>query len=287
MRVLVTGAGGQLGQRVVAALGRLRAPIEVFRAPREVLDVVDRTAVHEAVRTLRPDWIINTAAMTGVDRAETEVELAWRVNALAVRWLVEAAEACGARVAHVSTDYVFDGAGHAPYGEWDPCCPLGVYGKSKRGGELELRPGRDLLARTAWLMSPSGRNVATTIARRVSEGAPLRFVADQVGSPTSAADLAQLLVELVGTGATGVFHLVNQGEASWLEVAQHLVATLGGDPGRVEAATTEELRELYPAPRPRYSVLGMRAYVAVSGREPRPWQEAVGEIGEELRERGV
>jgi dTDP-4-dehydrorhamnose reductase len=287
VRVLVTGAGGQLGRHLVAALGRLHAPIEVVEAPRQVLDVADRTAVHEALRSLRPDWIINAAAMTEVDRAETEPELAWRVNALAVRWLVEAAEASGGRVAHVSTDYVFDGTGTVPYGEWDPCRPLGVYGQSKRGGELELRPGRDLLARTAWLMSASGRNVATTIARRVAEGAPMRFVADQVGSPTSAADLARLLVELVATGATGVFHLVNQGQASWLEVARHLVGTLGGDPERVEAATTEELRARYPAPRPQYSVLGMRAYAAVSGRQPRSWQEALGEIGKELRELGM
>jgi len=287
VRVLVTGAGGQLGQRVVTALNGRRAPTEVVGATRQMLDVTNRTVVHEAVRSLRPDWIVNAAAMTGVDQAETEVDLAWRVNALAVRWLVEAADASGARVAQVSTDYVFDGTSRAPYEEWDPCHPLGVYGRSKRGGELELRPGRDLLVRTAWLMSSSGRNVATTIARRVSEGAPLRFVADQVGSPTSADDLAALLVELLATGATGVFHLVNQGEASWLEVARHLVGQLGGDPDGVEAATTEELQAFYPAPRPRYSVLGVRAWVTMTGRAPRPWQDALGTIGEELRARGA
>ncbi len=287
LRVAVTGSGGQVGSRVVALLRGLSVPVEIFAVGRARLDVTARDEVHEFVSALRPDWIINCAAYTAVDRAETEPERAYAANAMAVRWLVEAAERSGSRVCHFSTDYVFDGSLGRPYREWDRTNPLGVYGASKLAGEMELRTGLDLCLRSAWVMSASAGNIAATVGRLALSRTEMRFVDDQFGSPTSADDLAAATIRLILSSCSGRFHVVNAGAASWLEVARHLAACVGADPDLVKPAATAEMRERFPAPRPVYSVLEPAA-LAAGGFEPlRDWHEALAESAAQALEAGA
>lgn len=274
-RVVVVGARGQLGRRVVAQLAA-RTSADVTGLSREDLDVTRRELVHAALEALRPRWVVNCAAMTAVDACEHDPEGAARANMLAVRWLVEAASAVGARVCTVSTDYVFDGTAQHPYTEVDQPNPRSVYGRTKLAGERELRPGIDACVRTAWLMSADDNNMLATIDRLRREPGPLRFVDDQRGSPTSADDVAAGIVAIVRTQLSGVVHLVNQGEASWFEVARFLLAAFGDDPERVEPIETAALARRYVAPRPAYSVLGSVVLAGAGLREPGPWQEALG-----------
>lgn len=274
-RIVVLGAGGQLGRRLVRAFERTSAA-EVVGLDRRALDVTERVAVHGAVDALRPRWIVNAAAMTAVDACEREVERAVRLNALAVRWLVEAAERAGARVCQVSTDYVFDGTATRPYTEADQPNPMSVYGLTKLQGERELRPGIDSCVRTSWLMSADDRCMLGTIDRLRRGPGPLRFVEDQVGSPSFADDVALGIVELVRREVTGVIHVTNDGQASWYDVAREALRAFGDDPHRVEPIATTQLAGSFVAPRPAFSVLAGVVRAAV-GLEPlRPWQEALG-----------
>lgn len=273
-RVLVLGAQGQLGRRVVRELGA-RTTAEVVGLSRSELDVTERSTVAEALDDVRPRWVVNCAAMTQVDACEREPERAVRTNGLAVRWIVEASERVGARVAHVSTDYVFSGKASQPYTEADLVGPLSVYGLTKLAGERELRPGLDACVRTAWLMSADDRCMLGTIDRLRRREGPLRFVIDQVGSPSIADDVARGLVEVVRSELTGTIHLVNEGEGSWYDVAREALAAFGDDPGRVEPITTPEIAPSYPAPRPAYSVLACVARRAAGMAPLPPWQEAL------------
>lgn len=281
-RIVVLGAGGQLGRRLVQAFERA-STAEVVGLDRAGLDVTDRVAVHGAVEALRPRWIVNAAAMTAVDACEREMERAVRVNALAVRWVVEAAERFGARVCHVSTDYVFDGRSTRPYTEADLPNPMSVYGRTKLHGEWELRPGLDSCVRTAWLMSSDDGCMLGTIDRLRRTDGPLRFVDDQVGSPSFADDVALGIVELVRREVTGVVHVTNSGQASWFDVAREALVAFGDDPHRVQPITTMALGGTVVAPRPAFSVLAGVVRAAV-GLEPlRPWQEALGTAVRERR----
>ncbi len=281
LRVVVTGAGGQVGTRVVRLLRGLSVPIEVFPVDSRALDVTARDQVHALVAALRPDWIVNCAAYTAVDRAESEPERAYAANAMAVRWLVEAAEGAGTRVCHFSSDYVFDGTLGRAYREWDQTNPLGVYGASKLAGEMELRNGIDLCLRSAWVMSASSGNTAATIGRLALAGREMRFVDDQFGSPTSADDLAAAAIRLLLSSYSGRFHVVNAGAASWFQVARHLASCVGADPGLVQPAATAEMRELYRAPRPVYSVLDATAISAGGVMPMRDWHDALAAVAAE------
>ncbi len=258
-RLLVTGAGGQLG----AEVHRL-AP-DSIALTRADLDVADRASVHEAVAAHQPDVIVNCAAMTAVDLCETEVDAAIAGNTLSCRWLAEAAEVTGARIISVSTDYVFSGepadvfsgepsGGDRPWTEWDPTGPASVYGRTKLAGERELRP-QDTVVRTAWLAGAGRANIVSTVLRLAANDTPLTFVDDQFGSPTFVEDLAPLLIRLADEGVTGIVHGVNQGATNWFEWIRSILAAAGHDPALVSPIPTTELDPPRPAPRPRYSVL--------------------------------
>lgn len=252
MRVLVTGAGGQLGHDVVAVCRA--AGDEVIGADRDRLDVADRDQVLGAVTTLRPDAVIHCAAWTAVDACESDPERAFAVNALGVRWIREACARSGAHLVHVSTDYVFDGTLDRPYHEWDEPNPASVYGHSKLAGEREAGPDAAVV-RTSWVCGLHGNNMVRTVARLVTERDSLSFVDDQIGCPTFTADLAPALRRIAVDRRTGIHHLTNAGPVSWFEFVREIVAGLGRDPEMVQPIRTADLDPPRPAPRPANSVL--------------------------------
>lgn len=249
MRVLVTGAGGQLGRELVEAFEGW----DVVAADRSRLDVVDRDAVLGAITSLRPDVVVHAAAWTAVDACEGDVDRAVAVNALGTRHVADGARRVGAHVVHVSTDYVFDGTKAAPYDEWDLPNPRSVYGRTKLGGERELDPGSTIV-RTSWVFGRHGSNIVKTVLGLTGE---LRFVDDQRGCPTSAADLAVAVRTLAAARLPGVFHVTNQGPTTWFDFVRDVLRLAGDDAARVVAVTTAELGRA--APRPANSVLDNRA----------------------------
>jgi dTDP-4-dehydrorhamnose reductase len=284
MRVLVTGAGGQVGIEVVAELERRAAeirrgePLEVIGATRSVLDVANRDAVLASVVSIEPDIVIHPAAFTAVDRCESESDQAFAVNAIGTRNVAEAAAMVGAHVAYVSTDYVFDGTKATPYNEWDTPNPLSVYGRSKLGGERALSPSSTIV-RTSWVCGFHGQNMVKTVLRLVAAGTrPLQFVNDQQGCPTIASDLARALVRLALERRPGLFHVTNQGPTTWFEFVREIVGRAGGDASSVLPISTAELAPLRPAPRPANSVLD-NAALRLSGIPLLPpWQESTAEL---------
>lgn len=252
MRILVTGAGGQVGRELVDAF----ADHDVVAADRAALDVTDRAAVLAAVTTMVPDTIVHAAAFTAVDACETEIERAFAVNALGTRHVAEAAHRVGAQLVYLSTDYVFDGTKEGPYHEWDEPNPRSVYGRSKLAGEREATTAPDAtIVRIAWVFGVHGHNMAKTILRLAAEQPKLRFVHDQRARPTAAADAAALVRRLVVERRPGLFHGTNQGEVSWYEFARAVLELAGDDPSRVEPIATADLQPPRPAPRPANSVL--------------------------------
>ncbi len=263
MRVLVTGAGGMVGREVVETL-ELGGAHEVVGLDHGALDVGDRDSVLGAIGSVHPDAIVHCAAMTAVDACETEQDRAFTVNALGARFVMEGARRVGAYVVALSTDYVFDGTQPEPYHEWDTPNPASVYGQSKLAGEFEL----DLdcaVVRTSWVIGRYGANMAKTILRLAGGDAPLRFVDDQRGCPTVAADLATMLRTFVVERLPGTWHVTNQGPVSWFEFAGEVLRAAGDDPARVAPISTADLQPPRPAPRPANSVLDNRA-LRLSGR---------------------
>jgi dTDP-4-dehydrorhamnose reductase len=251
MRVLVTGAGGQLGHDLVRAFSDGH---EVLACTRAELDLASRDSVLAAITTTRPDVVVHAGAWTDVDGCEADVDRAFRVNALGTRWVVEGARIAGARVVYVSTDYVFDGTASRPYTEWDQPNPLSVYGRSKLAGERELHPG-DTVVRTSWVCGAHGRNFVRTMLRLAAERDTVEVVDDQHGCPTFTPDLAAAIRMLAVMRVPGVFHVTNQGATTWFGFARAIFAAAGHDPDRVRPVATAELRPARPAPRPAYSVL--------------------------------
>lgn len=282
MRILVTGAGGQLGQ----ALQRVLAAEEVIALTHTELDITDSEAVKGAVETHRPEWILNTAAYNLVDEAEEQADAAFQVNALGVLHLAQAARAAGATLVHFSTDYVFDGRQQTPYGETDSPNPLSVYGLSKLSGEILLRGGtpKYFLIRSCglygWPPHPQRGNFVERLLGAARTGQPLRVVSDQVLTPTNASELAEKVVPLVRTGRTGLYHMTNEGQCSWFEFAQEIFRLAGLSP-RLEAVTAAEYGAR--AQRPPYSVLKNSAYAELGLPPFRPWQEALAAY---MRQRG-
>jgi dTDP-4-dehydrorhamnose reductase len=257
LRVLVTGAGGMVGREVVELFGG-EGVHEVVALDHAALDVGDRDSVLGAIGSSQPDAIVHCAAMTAVDACETERDRAFLVNALGVRWIMEGARRAGAYVVSLSTDYVFDGSQPEPYHEWDTPNPASVYGQSKLGGEFEIDLECAVL-RTSWVIGRYGANMAKTILRLAAGDAPLRFVDDQRGCPTVAADLATMLRTFVVERLPGTWHVTNQGPVSWFEFAGEVLRANGDDPARVSPITTADLDPPRPAPRPANSVLDNRA----------------------------
>jgi dTDP-4-dehydrorhamnose reductase len=254
MRLLVTGAAGMLGRDVTAAAAR--AGHDVAPLPRRELDIRDAAAVRAAIAAVRPDAIVNCAAMTQVDRCEREPEAAYAMNALGVRHLAVAARRIGAHMVQISTDYVFDGAKGRPYDEWDAVNPLSVYARSKLGGELEVarHAGSWTIARTAWVFGRRGHDFVQLVLDAAADPSKgIRFVDDQTGSPTYAPDLAATLVRLTVERREGIFHVANAGSCTRYEQARAVLELEGLDPDLARPASTAEMAR--PAPRPRFSAL--------------------------------
>jgi len=290
MKLLVLGAGGQVGRE----LSRLTWPADyrVATFDRAEVDITRKDAVTAAFDRERPDIVINAAAYTAVDRAESEPDAAWAGNCAGPGHLAASCHAAGIPLIHISTDYVFDGSKQGPYREADPVDPLGVYGRSKEAGDRAVREvlPEHVILRTAWVYSAHGHNFVKTMLRVAAERPVLRVVADQIGSPTSAADIAGAIAAIVrrvaaGDRHWGTYHFAGGGAVTWHGFAEaifELAAAWRGAPPKVEAIATAD----YPTParRPANSVLDCRHIGEVFGIVPRPWREALAEVIGELYE---
>lgn len=274
MKVLVLGAGGQLGRALQAA-----APTDavVVAYDRAQCDLGDRDAIRRAIAAAAPDVVFNAAAYTAVDAAEDNVAEAERINRDAPGWMAVAAEERGAKLVHVSTDFVFAGDSPTPYAVDAPTSPLGVYGLTKRDGEaLVLAAGpRHLVVRTAWVYAATGRNFVLTMLRLMKERGAVSVVSDQVGSPTWAAGLAETLWDLAGRDASGVMHVTDAGVASWYDFAV-AIAEEAEAAGLLPAGTIVKpiSSAAFPsrARRPAFSVLDKGLTTEVLGRELPHWR---------------
>ncbi len=285
MKALIVGAGGQLGHALVAT-----APegVEIITCDQDTVDITDPARVAAFVAEVAPDVIFNAAAYTAVDKAESDVSTAQAVNADAVGYLAAAAKATGARLVHVSTDFVFDGSATTPYAPEAPASPLGVYGRTKRAGEEAA--GLDaLVVRTAWLYGPVGGNFVRTMLRLMAAHPQLRVVGDQTGCPTYAPALASALWSLAAQGTTGLYHFSDGGQASWYDFAvaiqdEALAAGLLQKAVPILPIPTSD----YPTPaqRPAYSVLDCTKTYALLGHPATPWRDNLTLMIEEIRKNG-
>jgi dTDP-4-dehydrorhamnose reductase len=270
MRLMVTGAAGMLGGAVVRAARA--AGHAVLACTRSDLDVTDAEAVRRAVDDASAEIVVNCAAYTDVDGAETDEETATAINGEGAGNVARAAAEVGARVVHVSTDYVFDGAGTRPYVESDAPAPRSAYGRSKLAGEREVlaSPGRNAVVRTSWLFGAGGRNFVDTMLALGAERDSVHVVADQVGCPTWSGHLAPALVEIATRAdASGIHHVAGSGQCSWHELAVEVFAQSAVD-CRVEPVDSSAIDR--PAPRPAYSVLASERADAIV---LPPWREGV------------
>jgi dTDP-4-dehydrorhamnose reductase len=293
VKVLITGAGGQVG-RILSS----DAPpgVEVLACGHKDLDIADASAVSDYVRLHVPDVIINAAAYTAVDRAESEPELARKVNADGPRHLAAAANAAtgaarapGIRLIHLSTDFVFDGAASVPYRPEAATNPLGVYGATKLAGEravLEGLPGRSVVLRTAWVYAAEGANFVRTMLRVMKANGTVRVVADQVGTPTAARSLAETIWQLVAKpDVTGIHHWTDAGVASWYDFAVAIAeegALLGLVPANVTVNPIATAEYPTPARRPSYSVLDKTSLTSL-GLTPLHWRKRLRSVLGEMK----
>lgn len=281
-RVMVTGAGGMTGSEVSERAQR--AGWEVSALSHADLDVANAAAVGAAADTFRPDVIINCAAYTAVDRAESEPDVAAAVNVEGARNAARTSEGMGIPVIHLSTDYVFGGDAREPYEPYDEPNPIGVYGRTKWTGEAIVRKenARHVIVRTSWVFSHRGSNFVRTMLRLASERDELRVVDDQVGRPTSSADLADALLAVADAALedrelSGTYHYANAGATTWFGFAQAIVEEAGArtrSPRVIPIPTSE-----FPtaARRPSYSVLDTSSFTERFRVRPRPWRDALRE----------
>ena len=281
MRIVVTGARGQLGTEVVQLLDAA-GHHEVLGLDLPDHDLTDRDLVLGVLTSFQPDAVIHGAAFTAVDACETDPDTAYRVNCGATRFVADGARRVGAHVVYVSTDYVFDGTKTTSYVEWDAPNPQSVYGRTKLGGEMEIDPGW-AIARTSWVCGYHGANMVKTLLRLAEERDTLSFVDDQVGHPTFAADLAQMVVRLAVERVPGTFHTTNQGAVSWWGFARAVFAAAGHDPDRILPISTEQLDPPRPAPRPANSVLDNMAWRLHGFPTSRDFREPLAEVVARLR----
>ncbi|HEX8754840.1 MAG TPA: dTDP-4-dehydrorhamnose reductase [Steroidobacteraceae bacterium] len=275
-KVLITGAGGQVGRML---LETRPDGFEAIACAHADLDVGAGEAVHEFIGRLRPAVIINAAAYTAVDKAESEPDAAQRINAEGPGYLAVAARDCGARLIHISTDFVFDGAASVPYRPDFATHPLSIYGKTKRDGEravLEALPARSTIVRTAWVYAATGANFLRTMLRVMRANGAVRVVADQVGTPTAARSLAEVLWRIAANPEIrGIHHWTDAGVASWYDFAVAIAeegAQLGLLPPEVTVAPIATADYPTPARRPSYSVLD-KSSLAAHGITPVHWRK--------------
>jgi dTDP-4-dehydrorhamnose reductase len=274
LRILLTGGNGQVGwelRKTLAPLGEIAAP------GRAVLDLRDAKRIRETLRDTNPDVIVNAAAYTAVDKAESERDAASAVNAVAPGILAEEAKKSGALLVHYSTDYVFDGEKPAPYVEEDEPNPLNVYGASKLAGERAIAASgcRHLILRTSWVYGPRGSNFMLTMLRLARERPELRVVDDQVGAPTSSLAIARATAQVLRPGAHGLYHLAAAGQTSWCGFARAILKRAG-----IATPVTAIRTADYPTParRPRNSRLNCARLRADFGLALAPWEEQLAEV---------
>ncbi|MBE9193919.1 dTDP-4-dehydrorhamnose reductase [Synechocystis sp. LEGE 06083] len=277
-KILLLGATGQVGQELALDLSRCG---QVQTGTRATFDLAQPAILGDKIRAFAPDIIVNSAAYTAVDRAETEPELAYAVNALAPQAIASAAKEIGAYVVHISTDYVFDGSQSSPYQETDITNPLGVYGQSKLQGERAVAESgaNFLIVRTAWVYGAKGSgNFVKTMVRLGKERQEVRVVADQIGGPTWAKDLAQAIAALVQQRAQGIYHYSNSGVASWYDFAVAIfeeVENLGISIQVRQVVPITTAAYPTPARRPAYSVLSHEKIVQTLGSAPPHWRASL------------
>ncbi len=283
MRAMILGAGGMLGHDLVAT-----APedIGLFPFTHAQLDITDTRSLASVVADVQPDVLINAAAYTAVDRAESEWAQAFRVNAEAVGELGRIAARAAARVIHFSTDYVFDGTAVQPYGEDTPTKPINAYGASKLAGESMLREsGADfVILRTQWLFGVHGRSFPRTMWERATTGLPVTVVRDQTGRPTSTNDLSHATWRVIDTRISGLMHAANDGTATWFDIAEFVFSRAGKVDLLTQCAAAEHHT---PAARPRYSVLDTRRLARCLGGSLPHWRRALARFLDELTVRST
>lgn len=275
MKVLVTGANGQLGCALRRLLDR-EIPGEAIYTDKQELDLTDAAAVENFIRDNEVTHIVNCAAYTAVDRAEEEKRECALINTDAVKNLAAAADLLGAKIIHISTDYVFDGTNHRPYRESDKVNPISQYGTTKRKGEtalLALAP-ESIIIRTAWLYSDTGHNFVKTILSLAEKQNEIRVVCDQIGTPTYARDLAEAVLAVLKSHqwVAGIYHFTDEGAASWYDFAKAILR-IAGKKTRVVPIPTEDYPTL--AQRPAYSILDRSRIKATYGVEIPHWEDAL------------
>ena len=251
MKILITGANGQLGHELVRAA--IASGHKVTATSHETLDITKKSDVDAAIKAAQPDVVIHAAAWTAVDACESDPNKALLVNGTATKYIADAAHAVGAHVVYISTDYVFDGSKTSAYDEGDATNPQSVYGSSKLAGERALG-ATDAIVRISWVCGFYGGNMVKTILR-LAEQPQLKFVDDQIGNPTFADDAAEMIVRIATEKRSGTWHVTNQGEVSWYEFAREVLIAGGFDADKVIPIKTHELQPPRPATRPFNSVL--------------------------------
>ena len=272
MKILVTGAGGTLGQALRADLGLEH---EVIPLARVDLDVTDLGATRSALGRVRPHVVVHAGAWTDVDGCEGDPDHSWRVNALGSRNLAVACQETGAACCYLSTDYVFDGEKPDPYTEFDAPNPISCYGASKLAGEryVQTLTPRHWIVRSSWLFGPGGKNFVKTVLTKARAGEDLRVVDDQVGSPTYTHDLARAISRLIHGPHYGIWHFTNTGSCSWYDFAAAILENTGLGGTRLEPITSKDLDR--PAARPRNSVLRNYCWELEGWPPLRPWADAL------------
>ena len=274
MKIVITGARGQLGTELINQLQN-NDKYEIIPTDRDELNIIDINNVNDFLLNHKPDIVINCAAHTAVDLCETDVENAYKINAVGPRNLAIVCEKIGAKLVQVSTDYVFDGNGTRPYREDDKTCPNSIYGTSKLKGENFVREfcSKYFIVRTAWLYG-EGNNFVRTMLKLAETNKELNVVNDQFGSPTSTVDLAKAIIDLMTTEHYGVYHGTCEGQCSWYDLAKKIFEIKNIDI-KVNPVTSEEFKR--PAPRPAYSVLDNFMLKLVGLNSFRNWEESLKE----------
>ena len=274
MKILITGANGQLGRELANQYKDIKG-IDLILAKREDLDITNLHNVYSFINENKPDVIINCAAHTAVDKCETEIELAYKINTIGPKNLASAANEIGAEIVQVSTDYVFDGNTDKALTEFDCVNPQTVYGKTKLEGEILVKNHnpKHYIIRTAWLYG-DGNNFVKTMIKLSQTNKTMKVVNDQKGTPTSTVDLARVIIKLVGDKNYGLFHCTCKGECTWYEFTKEIFRIKGIDT-EVSPCSTDEFPR--PAKRPEYSVLRNYMLELTTGDITRNWKEAIGE----------
>lgn len=297
LKVLITGAKGQLGSELGRCLANMQAEIgsiseayvdaQVFLCDSSILDIADKDAVSKAFQEIEPDIVFNCAAFTNVDGCELNQDAAYAVNATGPKNLAQAAKVYGAKLVHVSTDYVFPGTEPTPRIENDEPAPISAYGRTKLAGEIAVRKNCDeyFIVRTAWLYGYEGKNFVKTMMGLGKKFDEVTVVNDQFGNPTSANDLAYTILKLALTNDYGVYHATNEGTCSWADFAAAIMQGAGLD-CKVVPVSSMQWKEMHPesATRPAFSSLENKRLVDTIGNDMRPWQDALASYFENYSE---